>query len=70
MASIRKRIYTKQARVEIVNAISIRMIEHTMNPTPSDYNKICVKLITAYPGSADVTGTGYVRLKKCVPCGI
>ena len=60
--AIQKGVYTKSARTEIVNAISTRIMDHTMTPTSVEYTKLCARLISVYPNSADTVGNRYVSL--------
>lgn len=60
---------TRGQRIEIIKAITYRVLAHTEYPTPSEYNAICQCLVTKYPKIKDVTGNGYVSyICICVMC--
>ena len=51
---------SNKARDEIVNALSTLIMVHTIKPSPSDYNAVCLKLVKAYPVLKDRADGGFV----------
>lgn len=51
---------SNKARDEIVNALSTLMMVHTIKPSGSDYNAVCLKLVKAYPLLKDRADGGFV----------
>lgn len=54
------KVITKSVRCEIGEALSHRVHSVTEYPTSTEYNAICVALITKYPVLSDTYGNGYV----------
>lgn len=53
---------TKKMRIEIVNMIAFKMLEHTERPTSEEYTVVSRMLITKHPVLKDSVGNGYVSL--------
>lgn len=51
---------TKKMRIEIVNMIAFKMLEHTDMPTSEEYSAVSRMLITKHPALKDSIGNGYV----------
>lgn len=48
-------------RIEIVNMVAFKMLEHTDRPTPEEYTVVSRMLITKHPVLKDLVGNGYVN---------
>ena len=51
---------TKKMRIEIVNMIAFKMLEHTDRPTSEEYTVVSRMLITKHPVLKDSIGNAYV----------
>ena len=53
MAAICRGQITKAARIEIIAAMHMHMLQHTSYPTPTEYRTACQRLVGKYPVLAD-----------------
>ena len=63
MEAITTGIITKNARIEIINAMHTRMLQYVDYPTPEQYKIVCWKLVQKYTTLQDKIGTGIVSIE-------
>jgi len=63
----RHRFLKRAYRIEIINSIALKMLEHTMHPTSEEYTAVCRLLTDRYPFLKDTAGNGHVssHIKPC-----
>ena len=52
------------ARIEIIDAMYTRMIQHRPYPTSHEYTVICHRLVEKFPNLRDSVGSGIVSCKN------
>lgn len=60
MKAIDKTKMTKNARVEIVDSLYTRMLQHADYPSSHQYTTAVRRLVETYPNLKDKTDTGFV----------
>lgn len=56
------------SRIEIIDALYTRMIQHRSYPTPYEYSVVCYRLVERFPTLQDSVGSGIVsEIKPCRP---